>query len=143
MIQKIAVFIRRLPGVRELYAGPRERLGRKAEEYVAESLRCEGYRILKRNYSIRAGEIDIIALREGVVAFVEVRSRTGDTGVSPQESVDHAKQRRIIAAARSFSAAHRLGQGQVMPRFDVAGVVFDGRGRIEAMEYFEDAFRPV
>ncbi len=109
---------------------------------MADALRADGYTILQRNFSTRAGEIDIIAFRKGVVAFVEVRSRTGGRiGPGPQESVDPAKQRRIIAAARAYSRMNRSGVDELIPRFDVAAVIFDQRRRVADMEYYEDAFR--
>ncbi len=54
----------------------RQELGRFGENAVAYYLEKKGYRILKRNYRVKGGELDIIAEKDGVVAFVEVKTRT-------------------------------------------------------------------
>ena len=50
-------------------------LGRFGEEQAAKYLRRRGYTVTARNFSCRAGEIDIIARRGGIIAFVEVKLR--------------------------------------------------------------------
>lgn len=54
----------------------RKRLGQKGEEAAARYLEERGCRLLSRNYTCAAGEIDLIALDKGVIVFVEVRSRS-------------------------------------------------------------------
>ena len=127
---------------RSLFMTPRQQLGRKAEAATAAHLRADGYSILQRNYLRRGGEIDIIAFRGGTIAFVEVRSRTGESGPGPQESVDSSKQKKIASTARIYMAEHREAGKDCYLRFDVAAVTFDERRRITGIEYFEDAFRP-
>ena len=54
----------------------RDQLGRRGERVAARLLKSKGYRILTRNWTITQGEVDLVAFRDGVVAFVEVRSQT-------------------------------------------------------------------
>lgn len=94
-------------------------LGAWGEEQAARYLRRRGWRIVERNYTVRQGEIDLIALKRGVLAFVEVKLRKGDTFAAPREFVTAAKQQRVLTAASLYLAAH---ESDAQPRFDVIEV---------------------
>ena len=79
-------------------------LGFRAERQAELLLRLKFYRILARNYRVRDGEIDLIARRGTVIAFVEVKARPHL--MDGLESVSGRKQRRISRAAGSWLAAH-------------------------------------
>ena len=78
------------------------RLGLQAESACAWWLRLRGYQILAQRYRNRFGEIDIVAGRRGVIAFVEVKTRRGRQAAL--EAIT-AKQRRRIESASGFLAA--------------------------------------
>jgi putative endonuclease len=78
--------------------------GMKAETLAALFLRLKGYRILERRYRTHLGEIDIIAKRYGVVAFVEVKLRR--THESAAEAIDRINQSRVRRAAELYLAKH-------------------------------------
>ena len=80
------------------------RLGLSAESRAAAFLIAKGYRILARRFRSPVGEIDIVARRRGTLMFVEVkaRERLDDAAVA----VTVRQQRRIIAAAEAWLAAH-------------------------------------
>lgn len=113
-------------------------LGRNAELAVAEFLRTAGWSVLASNWRFRHKEIDLIVRRGGVVAFVEVKCRSGGRFGSPAESVTASKRRDLALAARAWIA--RAGAGVQTFRFDVCGVSVgpDGAFRIE---HIEDAWR--
>ena len=94
-------------------------MGREAEARCAAYLRDRGWHIAAMNYACRGGEIDIVAERGGIIAFVEVKERSGSRFSLPREAVTPAKQRRIRTAALWYLAAHETA---LQPRFDVAGV---------------------
>ena len=74
-------------------------------EALAEIMLLEkGYRILARNFCCRYGEIDIIAVKNNIPAFIEVKVRSNNRYGEPCEAVDIKKQRRIKNAARYFIA---------------------------------------
>ncbi len=81
--------------------------GSRAEAVVAERLQDDGWEIIARNWRAAGGELDIVAIREGALRFVEVKERQPDdpTGL---ESIDAAKQARLARAARAFLAGHDL-----------------------------------
>lgn len=91
-------------------------LGLSAETRAAWALRLTGWRILKTRYKTKAGEIDLIAKRGKVVAFVEVKARRSRT--SAMEAVTPASQRRIVNAAKIFIAQHPKAAFFTL-RFDV------------------------
>ena len=98
----------------------RLRYGRWAELIACGLLLAKGYRILARRYRRGPGEIDIIAKRGKVVAFVEVKARRDRT--TALESITPAAQRRIVAAARVFVAEHPKAVFYTL-RFDAVLIV--------------------
>jgi putative endonuclease len=112
-------------------------LAAEAEQFVAESLAGEGWTIAARNWRSGPGEIDIIAIRDGTAAFVEVKLALDSGRTLAAEKIDAVKRSRLTGAAAMWIAGCRWGGGC---RFDVAIVRgLPGRMRIE---YLEDAFRP-
>lgn len=95
----------------------------KAAAYLAEN----GYRILARNFKNYLGEIDIIASDNGVICFVEVRSRAGASShEAALSSVNYVKQRRLSRLAVSFLKEKKLFEKKA--RFDVVSVCFKDGG---------------
>jgi putative endonuclease len=111
-------------------------LGAQGEALVASWLENHDFTILARNYQTRCGEVDIIASRDDVVAFVEVKTRQHEYFPISQ-AVTWRKQQRIIKAANYFIVSRQL-RDKVF-RFDVATVIFEqGQHQIE---YIENAFQ--
>lgn len=117
--------------------GTSHRFGRRAEMLTADYLRARGWRILDRNWRFHHKEVDLIAERDGVVAFVEVKARGPGGWGHPLDAITASKQRELATAARGW-IARRGRRGQTY-RFDAA-IVLRGRGRT-TVEYFEDAWR--
>ena len=90
--------------------------GAEAEAQAAQFLVRQGLRIVARNYRTRLGEVDVIAREGATLVFVEVRARRSLAFGGAAGSVDRAKQRRIVAAARHYLG--RLGS-EPSCRFDV------------------------
>ena len=113
-------------------------LGEFGEERAVRFLRRKGYRIVERNYRCRQGEIDIIARKRDILAFVEVKLRRDDRFAEAREFVTTAKQRRILAAASLYLA--QCGE-DVQPRFDVIEIYAPNgeRGPI-TINHLENAF---
>lgn len=81
------------------------------------------------------GELDIVAERDGVICFVEVRSRRSARHGSPAETVDRRKQDKLRTLATLYLARRSL-DGPA--RFDVAAVIWEGDS--PTLQYIEDAF---
>lgn len=81
----------------------RQQKGRLGEEVACDWLQEHNYHILKRNWRCRSGEIDIVASREEMIIFIEVRSRSGTVQYgTPQESVDIRKMKQVRATASVY-----------------------------------------
>lgn len=110
--------------------------GKLGESHIANYLEQRGYRILKRNYHCRFGEIDIIAANEQYIAFVEVKTRRKDSMVAPFEAITPQKRQKIVLTAGNYITTYLPPQ---QPRFDSAAV-FTQNGKIVGEEYLENAF---
>lgn len=87
-------------------------------------LRSRGYRIIRRNYRARRGEIDIIASEGDVICFVEVKARHSGFFGSPEEAVSYFKQRQIAKAAICY--LRQAGLPDKPARFDVVSLLYSG-----------------
>jgi len=94
--------------------------GKKGESMVAQFLRKNGCAVIKRNFSCRFGEVDIIARAGKLLLFVEVKTRTENALVSGTDAVDDKKQNRIRLAAENYLS--KTESDGLQPRFDVAEV---------------------
>ncbi len=115
------------------------KLGSWGEEKAAAYLRRKGYRILEMNYSIRGGEIDIIARRGKYLVFAEVKLRKNADFAQGREYVHAAKQQRIINTAMLYLART---ESELQPRFDVIEIYAPQgeQSRCITIEHLENAF---
>lgn len=98
----------------------KQRIGNDGEALAVKHLRRKGYKIIERNYRTRLGEIDIIARHEGVIVFIEVKTRKSASYGDPKFAVTPAKQRKISMVALEYLKRH---DGlQTSARFDVVTV---------------------
>ena len=111
--------------------------GKKGEDMVAKFLIKNGYTVLKRNYICRFGEIDIIARKNEVIAFVEVKTRQENSLVKPIEAVDNQKQRRMTLTAEDYII--KTHTDNLQPRFDVAEVTVTKENKYH-LKYIKNAF---
>jgi len=90
--------------------------GRRAELRAEILLRLKGYQILARRFKSGQGEIDLVARRGAVIAFIEVKFReSADAAI---ESVSERQRRRILNAASAFIARHPK-YAAITSRFDI------------------------
>mgnify|MGYP001068917951 CR=1 FL=1 len=112
-------------------------LGDIGESAVCEYLCFEGYAILARNFRIRGGEIDIIAEKDGVIAFVECKARTSDSPCFGAETLTEAQKKRIAKTAAEYCLRTK---NKLQPRFDIAEVDLDLNGVPIRINYIENAY---
>lgn len=113
-------------------------LGKWGEAKAAEYLRRRRYKLLAVNYHTRYGEIDIIAEKKGIIAFVEVKLRKNKEFASAREFVSYAKQQKIKLSASLWLAQNPT---DLQPRFDVIEIYApSGAQGPVAVEYLENAF---
>ena len=101
--------------------------GAAGEAFAASALEAEGYRILQRNWRSGRSQIDLIAQRGDIIAFVEVKTRGEHALAAPAAFVTRAQRRRIALAAVEYLRARGIyNTGAVQPRFDVFEIVTGG-----------------
>jgi putative endonuclease len=108
--------------------GEKRKFGFWGEGKAARYLKKHGYKIEKRNYKCPFGEVDIIASKDDVLAFVEVKSRNTDTFGSPREAVNGTRQKRYKNCARFYFAGREM---DCVVRFDVIEIFKGGINHIE------------
>ena len=118
---------------------PSVALGRDGEDLAARHLAGRGFRILQRGYRTRGGEIDLVVEEEGVLVFVEVKSRSNLACGRPAEAVGALKQRRLLRAASAY--LQQYGALDRPCRFDVVEVLWDPGGGAR-IHHIRDAFQP-
>jgi putative endonuclease len=101
-------------------ADARRAVGNAGEDAVAAWYQSEGYDVLSRNWRVRDGELDIVATRDGVVVFCEVKTRRSDRYGLPVEAVNVRKQAKLRSLAVRWLDAHDVKATSL--RFDVASV---------------------
>ncbi len=116
----------------------RRRVGILGEEAAAAEYRRLGYDILSANYHSRFGELDLVVIRDHTVAFVEVRTRDASSPITPAETVDRNKQRKLILTTQNFLQKFPELNGYDM-RFDVMEVYYEGEYRCRTNR-IENAF---
>lgn len=111
-------------------------IGDIGEQTVCDYLSKNDYEIVKRNFTVKGGEIDIIAKKNDTVCFVEVKTRKHSALASGEEALTVAKRRHIIFAAERF-----LSTLSVLPkcRFDVAVVEMKNE-KVTKLKYYVNAF---
>ncbi len=103
--------------------------GKRGELEAYLYLRSLGYPIVAANFRVPydRGEIDLIGWDEGILCFIEVKTRTGEGFAPPVTAVDRAKRRHILSVARRY--VRRIPSDRPPPcRFDVVSIILDGDG---------------
>lgn len=118
-------------------ATPRRKLGDFAERVAEQHLKASGYKIRDRNARTRYGEIDLIAEKDGLVAFVEVRCRRGDAMGGAVQSLSAAKQNRLVALAEAYGQEHP-GLPEAW-RIDLIALELAANGRLLSLRHVEGA----
>jgi putative endonuclease len=113
-------------------------LGRKGEALAKTLLENAGYEILDENWTHGKAEVDIIAYKDKVIIFAEVKTRTGNGFGEPEDFVDARKQRLLVEAADEYIYLMEH-EGEV--RFDIISILFDKQSNYK-IKHIEDAFWP-
>lgn len=113
-------------------------LGRQGERVACRFLRRKGLKIVEQSMRNAYGEIDLIAVDQRTIVFVEVKTRSSDLAGDPVEAVDPQKQRRMTGAALAYLKAHHLLN--CASRFDVVTLIWSSKDAIPQVEHIENAF---
>lgn len=126
------------PDRRRSPPGGNKPLGDRGERIAAAYLAERGWAVLHRQYRLGHREIDLVARRGEVVAFVEVKTRGGTGYGHPLEAITWKKRREIQRVAQAW--IDRFGRADDVYRFDAIGILLPAGGP-PRIEHVEDAWR--
>jgi putative endonuclease len=113
----------------------RNLIGKEGEAEARNYLIQKGYTILHTNWRFHHYELDIVATNDDELIIVEVKTRSGDFLIAPEEAVDRGKIKRIVSAADVYARYFK----QALPvRFDIITLIKSDAGY--EIEHIEDAF---
>lgn len=116
--------------------------GKRGEQFAVEFLVSMGFQIIERNFRIRGGEIDIIAIeidsntQERTLVFLEVKTRSSAAFGSPLEAIGYYKMRALIKATQFYKMKHpRLPD---LMRIDAVSVLINKKGELLDIELIKN-----
>lgn len=115
----------------------RKEIGQNGEHLAKIYLENKGYAIIEQNWRYKKAEIDIIAKKDSILIFIEVKTRSYDFYGKPEESVDAKKEALIMDAAQRYM--EYIGYNWEI-RFDILSLILDKSLKPSKIEHFEDAF---
>ncbi len=151
MLKNTAEVVRRFANQHHLSGltglAPHLRVGTRGERLARKHLKERGYFIWKTNWTCPDGELDIVALKKGILCFVEVKTRTNPegTGYDPIAAVNLKKQTQIKKLSRKFRKKHHaeIKARRVREiRFDIIAISCYGSSwkKDTVVEFFEGAY---
>jgi putative endonuclease len=120
------------------WTDPRHIRGLAGEELAKRYLQATGWTIVDHRFRMGRLEVDLVARKGSLVAFLEVKTRWSSAFGSPLLAVNWAKRREIVRVAKAWIDRH--GRPDDAYRFDVIGVTVSSSGR-PVLDHVEDAFR--
>ncbi|MXV37320.1 endonuclease [Flavobacteriaceae bacterium Ap0902] len=111
--------------------------GQLAESFIVQKYLKNNYQILERNWRSHPLEIDIIAFRDDVLVIIEVKARSYNDVISPEDAVNQKKKRFLVKAANDYMIQNHM---DIECRFDIAVVLKKKDGL--AAKIYVDAFQP-
>ena len=112
-------------------------IGKTGEKFALKFLKDKGYEILGVNFCTPFGELDLVTRSRGVIAFVEVKTRTTYSFGPPYLSVTDVKKQHIIRNALFYLKSRRLTDSNW--RIDIVSVNLNPADEVEKIEVFENA----
>ena len=127
-----------MPKLSILIMTDKRKTGKWGEDKAVEFLQAKSYKILERNWRFSRAEIDIIAREDGILVFIEVKTRSSDYFGKPEDFISLSQQKLIVDAATQY-------MGQIHYewafRFDIISILRKDT-RNFSIDHFEDAFFP-
>ena len=114
-------------------------LGKWGEGVAADYLEQQGYSILERGWRSGHKDIDLIAFKQGILAFVEVKTRKNNAYIQPQQAVDRHKIKLLMTAANRYICNNNI---DAEIRFDIVAITGTDYSNYK-IEHIEHAFLPI
>lgn len=115
----------------------RKEIGDEGEDLAASYLESKGYTVVDRNYFFERAEVDIVAMTDSEVVFVEVKTRSNLKYGKPEESITEKKRQSMYKAAQAWVYERKMDGAPA--RFDVISI-YNPPGKAPDIKHFEHAF---
>ncbi len=123
--------------VGEMTENGRKKLGAFGERVAAIQLEAAGYQIVARNWRCQTGEIDLIAQKNDVLHFVEVKTRKGRQSGLPEEALTPRKGQQLTQLALRYIAEYELDDADW--QIDLVAVELDTAGKVLRIDHIPNA----
>lgn len=117
--------------------GKHNETGIKGEQIAENFLQKKCYKILQRNWCTGKMEVDIVAVKDDLLVFIEVKTRNRTDFGLPEDSVDARKKDFLKNAAAVFMDENPIFH---KIQFDIISIIMDKRGIVKEIHHIEDAF---
>lgn len=112
-------------------------IGQIGETAAINHMKKDGYKVIHKNWRHRRLEVDLICKKDGMLVFVEVKTRSSSKYGQPEAFVDAAKQRHLLNAADAYCYTTDYASEI---RFDIIAVVLNQKQEVKDIKHFPDAF---
>jgi putative endonuclease len=112
-------------------------VGKKGEELAKKYLEEKGYKIIEQNYRTKYAEIDLVAMKDKKMVFIEVRTKIGENFGTPEETINWNKKRKLGRNAEAYTAFKKWNGPS---RIDAVCIVLSAQGgySIERLNHYEN-----
>jgi len=117
-------------------ANRNQKIGKWGEEIAAEFLAGQGFKILQANYHTPHGEIDLIAKKENLIVFVEVKTRTNLSFGYPEDAVNDLKKSHLFNSVQYYLQKNETINDEM--RVDVLSILARSGSAAPEIEWFKD-----
>ena len=109
--------------------------GNRGEDIACDYLKNHGFKIIERNFRLKGGEIDIVATRDNILVFIEVKTRTSSRFGTGFEAITSWKLKALTKSAQFYKITHKDLPDAM--RIDAISIVLDYDGTVEKFEHIE------
>lgn len=113
----------------------RTETGKIGEDIAKEYLKKKGYNIKEENYKTKYGETDLIAMKENILVFVEVRTKTGERFGAPEQTINKMKINKLRRNALAYATIKKW-KGPY--RIDAVCIVLNQDHTINRLDHYEN-----
>ena len=122
----------------------KQKIGKTGENAAEMFLKKQSYRILERNYWKKWGEIDIVADRNGIIHFIEVKTvsrenipEAGSDDYLPEDNIHPWKRQRLSRAVQTYLLERRISEDRDW-QIDSLAVYLNKNGEVLKVDHLED-----
>jgi putative endonuclease len=110
-------------------------VGKMGEELAKSFLKKQGYKIIEQNYKTKYSEIDLVASKQKMLVFVEVRTKIGENFGTPEETINKNKIRKLLGNAKAYMF---IKKWDGLSRIDAICIVLKPDYSVDRLNHYEN-----